>query len=160
MNKILLAQMATLHSLGYPEHYIVQIYSFKLLKNNFDITIPIDNSPILVKVLNDKIKVNVHPDRRYMISTRSILSLLHAEDCVVESGSAWRSKYTFIYFAFWEEYTSQTGCTKAWALALSKLETIWKLADLTILKHSLSYTSRIGEFILILHKIVSNMFEE
>lgn len=59
MNKILLAQMATLHSLGYPEHYIVQIYSFKLLKNNFDITIPIDNSPILVKVLNNKIKVNV-----------------------------------------------------------------------------------------------------
>ena len=160
MNKILLAQMATLHSLGYPEHYIVQIYSFKLLKNNFDITIPIDNSPILVKVLNDKIKVNVHPDRRYMISTRSILSILHAEDCVVESGSAWRSKYTFIYFAFWEENSSQTGCTQACALALSKLETIWKLADLTILKHSLSYTSRIGEFILILHKIVSNMFEE
>ena len=59
MNKILLAQMATLHSLSYPEHYIVQIYSFKLLKNNFDITIPIDNSPILVKVLNNKIKVNV-----------------------------------------------------------------------------------------------------
>lgn len=59
MNKILLAQMATLYSLGYPEHYIVQIYSFKLLKNNFDITIPIDNSPILVKVLNDKIKVNI-----------------------------------------------------------------------------------------------------
>ncbi len=58
MNKILLAQMATLHSLSYPEHYIVQIYSFKLLKNNFDITIPIDNSPILVKVLNNKIKVN------------------------------------------------------------------------------------------------------
>ena len=59
MNKILLAQMATLYSLSYPEHYIVQIYSFKLLKNNFDITIPIDNSPILVKVLNNKIKVNV-----------------------------------------------------------------------------------------------------
>ena len=59
MNKILLAQMATLHSLSYPEHYIVQIYSFKLLKNNFDITIPIDNSPILVKVLNNKTKVNV-----------------------------------------------------------------------------------------------------
>ena len=88
MNKILLAQMATLHSLSYPEHYIVQIYSFKLLKNNFDITIPIDNSPILVKVLNNKIKVNVPPDRRYMISTRTILSILHAEDCVVESGSA------------------------------------------------------------------------
>ena len=50
--------MATLYSLSYPEQYIVQIYSFKLLKNNFDITIPIDNSPILVKVLNNKIKVN------------------------------------------------------------------------------------------------------
>ena len=86
MNKILLAQMATLHSLGYPEHYIVQIYSFKLLKNNFDITIPIDNSPILVKVLNNKIKVNVP---YYTGSRHSVeLSILHADDCVVESGSA------------------------------------------------------------------------
>ena len=88
MNKILLAQMATLHSLGYPEHYIVQIYSFKLLKNNFDITIPIDNSPILVKVLNNKIKVNVPyytGSSDYVIVE---LSILHADDCVVESGSA------------------------------------------------------------------------
>ena len=71
MNKILLAQMATLHSLSYPEHYIVQIYSFKLLKNNFDITIPIDNSPILVKVLNNKIKVNVpwQPDPNTSLKT-------------------------------------------------------------------------------------------
>ena len=88
MNKILLAQMATLHSLGYPEHYIVQIYSFKLLKNNFDITIPIDNSPILVKVLNNKIKVNVPyytGSRDYVVVE---LCILHADDCVVESGSA------------------------------------------------------------------------
>lgn len=88
MNKILLAQMATLHSLGYPEHYIVQIYSFKLLKNNFDITIPIDNSPILVKVLNNKIKVNVPyytGSWHYVVVE---LCILHADDCVVESGSA------------------------------------------------------------------------
>lgn len=71
MNKILLAQMATLHSLSYPEHYIVQIYSFKLLKNNFDITIPIDNSPILVKVLNNKIKVNVLQISGYAFLCRS-----------------------------------------------------------------------------------------
>lgn len=88
MNKILLAQMATLHSLSYPEHYIVQIYSFKLLKNNFDITIPIDNSPILVKVLNNKIKVNVpwHAGSGHV--AEDLTSSLHAEDCVVESGSA------------------------------------------------------------------------
>ena len=88
MNKILLAQMATLHSLSYPEHYIVQIYSFKLLKNNFDITIPIDNSPILVKVLNNKIKVNVYYYTRSGLVAQVLTSDLHAEDCVVESGSA------------------------------------------------------------------------
>ena len=88
MNKILLAQMATLHSLGYPEHYIVQIYSFKLLKNNFDITIPIDNSPILVKVLNNKIKVNVHCYQDPELEYDGLLCILHADDCVVESGSA------------------------------------------------------------------------
>lgn len=88
MNKILLAQMATLHSLGYPEHYIVQIYSFKLLKNNFDITIPIDNSPILVKVLNNKIKVNVPRHYRSGLVACNLACNLHAEDCVVESGSA------------------------------------------------------------------------
>ena len=88
MNKILLAQMATLHSLGYPEHYIVQIYSFKLLKNNFDITIPIDNSPILVKVLNNKIKVNVYYYTGSGLVAQVLTSDLHAEDCVVESGSA------------------------------------------------------------------------
>ena len=88
MNKILLAQMATLHSLGYPEHYIVQIYSFKLLKNNFDITIPIDNSPILVKVLNNKIKVNVpwHAGTRHI--AEDLGCNLHADDCLVESESA------------------------------------------------------------------------
>ena len=160
MNKILLAQMATLHSLSYPEHYIVQIYSFKLLKNNFDITIPIDNSPILVKVLNNKIKVNVPWDAGSRLVAGDLACNLHADDCLVESESAWRSKYTFIYFVFWEEDLLRPGVLRAWALSLSKLETIWKLADLTILKHSLSYTSRIGEFILILHKIVSNMFEE
>ena len=88
MNKILLAQMATLHSLGYPEHYIVQIYSFKLLKNNFDITIPIDNSPILVKVLNNKIKVNVHCYQDPELGSDGLLCILHADDCVVESESA------------------------------------------------------------------------
>lgn len=88
MNKILLAQMATLHSLSYPEHYIVQIYSFKLLKNNFDITIPIDNSPILVKVLNNKIKVNVPWHAGSGHAAEDLTSSHHAEDCVVESGSA------------------------------------------------------------------------
>ena len=88
MNKILLAQMATLHSLSYPEHYIVQIYSFKLLKNNFDITIPIDNSPILVKVLNNKIKVNVPWDAGSRLVAGDLAWNLHADDCLVESESA------------------------------------------------------------------------
>lgn len=166
MNKILLAQMATLHSLSYPEHYIVQIYSFKLLKNNFDITIPIDNSPILVKVLNNKIKVNVP---YYTGSWHHVV--LSSRPSPAMHPSCWGLRrrirlsmkveiYIHILRVLRRKILLRRGTLRAWALSLSKLETIWKLADLTILKHSLSYTSRIGEFILILHKIVLNMFEE
>ena len=124
MNKILLAQMATLHSLSYPEHYIVQIYSFKLLKNNFDITIPIDNSPILVKVLNNKIKVNVPYFQDLRLTTKSCgASFMLMTASNYQAQHEGRNIHSYTSCSEKEDLLIP-GALRAWALSLSKLETI------------------------------------